>query len=340
MALLLLLLSLLSSAIGGAVNAPPARVLDAHVHLTNTSRFQYSGWANASAGTCPCAAPCLCNWAVADWRATATSLAPQRFIFIEVDADDSLWLDEVAWVQSLATGGEAAIGAIVGKAPPGFGTPAVSNAQMAALLDKLAAYPLIRGLRTYVDLTNASNFLTTVAHTRLLAARSLNLEVCLGGLGGNQVASTFLQELVASVPNATFIIDHLGSPPVLGTDADMSVWSNTMKALAQHPHVFVKIGGAFQYYKPCLTCPSVFPTVAQVTPLVELALRLFGFHRAIFEGNWFFVDWFDPADLSVYGKWTAYLTSILDALVPAPTAADLDDLFWGAGHRAYRVAGA
>ena len=228
----------------GVLPPLPPRVLDGHVHITNFSRFSYSDWANASAGTCPCAAPCACDWNVADWTSASQTLKPTTFVFIEVDADPQMWLDEVTWVQGLADAGQATIGGLISKAPPGFGTLSVSDADIAKQLAALRRLPLARGVRGYFNLTDESQWAAVVNHTVLLGDANLSLDVCLGSLGGSASATTALLRLVRAAPNVTFVLDHLGSPPVLGSPEDRAVWRRTVTALAEHPNVFVKIGGA------------------------------------------------------------------------------------------------
>jgi predicted TIM-barrel fold metal-dependent hydrolase len=148
----------------------PKRVLDGHVHLTNTTLLNYL-WGNTSVGTCPCAPPCLCSWTVTQWRSASSSLSPSRFVFVEVDVNHSQWLEEAAWVQSIAAlpGGDA-IGAIVAQPPPGFGS-SVPVSEMALELDKFSAAPLVHGVRPSISWgsLNATGFSQLLAHTHLLA---------------------------------------------------------------------------------------------------------------------------------------------------------------------------
>lgn len=160
----------LATAVHAALPAP-TRVVDGHVHLTNVTLLDYL-WGNASAGTCPCAPPCLCSWTIPQWRAASSSLAPTRLVFVEVDVNHSQWLAEAMWVQGLASrpGGEV-IGAIVAQPPPGFGTAAVPDGEMAAELDRFAALPLVHGVRPSIPWgsLNETTFAPLLAHTRLLA---------------------------------------------------------------------------------------------------------------------------------------------------------------------------
>lgn len=324
-----------------ALSTTPPRVIDAHVHLTNFTAFTYSGWANASAGACPCAPPCACDWSVGDWRGASSSLSPAKFVFVEVDADLLYGLAEAAWVQSLADSGAdgGRVGGIVAHAPPGFGTYAFSDKSMDALLGQLQTQvPLLRGVRSYTDWGDATQFSHLVNHTRLLAARGLTLDVCLGGAGGDAAATAQVHALAAAVPAVTVVLDHLGSPPVLGPPGAMDTWASSLTALAALPNVYVKVGGALQYFKPCLTCPAPLPTQAQVEPLVTAALEAFGWDRSLYEGNYFFSLWYAPSNLTMYAVWVEYLMGILAGLSPPPSPAQLDALFYGTAVAVYRVA--
>lgn len=319
----------------------PTRVIDAHVHITNITLLSYSGWANASAGTCPCAPPCLCNWGVSDWEAVSSSYTPQKFVFIEVDADQVDWLSEASWVQSLSDSGDdgGKLGGIVAHSPPGFGTSGASDTEIGRMLDQLLTLPLMRGIRSYLNFSDTSSYAYAVNHTRLLGERLMSFDVCLGSAGaGDPTATSFLLNLTADAPATTFIIDHIGSPPALGTTAEMAVWESTIAALAQRPNVYVKIGGVLQYFKPCLNCPATVPSIDQVAPLVTRVISAFGYEKCLWEGNWFFVDWYDPMDLNTYNVWTIYTNQILQSMIqPAPTAADLDNLFYATAAEVYRV---
>ncbi len=51
-------------------------------------------------------------------------------------------------------------------------------------------------------------------------------------------------ELVGLFPNLTFVLDHLGNPPMQETE--FAIWQETMHKLGQHPNVIAKISGLQQ----------------------------------------------------------------------------------------------
>jgi predicted TIM-barrel fold metal-dependent hydrolase len=300
------------------------------------SLLQYL-WANASAGVCPCAPPCACDWAPADWAAATSGAAlgaPAKFVFVEVDVNSTQWLEEAAWVQSVADGpGGGAIGGIVAAQPPGFGRAGVSpgaiDAALAALLD---AAPLARGIRASgVNYSDPAALAALLPHAAVLAARGLSLDVNTGvaapGAGAGVAA------LAAAVPDGVFVLDHAGSPPVLGTPAEAAAWQAGLAAAASSPNVVVKLGGILQGFK----AGGALPAPAAVAPWVAATLSTFGFNRTLFEGNWFFTDWLNPADLDVWRAWAGMADGFLTAAGAPPGSAQRDAVLRGTGARVYRV---
>jgi len=309
--------------------AAAQRVLDTHVHITNTSLLSYP-WANASLGVpCPAAPPALCNWTLVDYGAATVSRPATKVVFVEVAVAAAEWLAEATWVQSLAAApAGAALGAIVAQPPPGFGVPGADAAKVAAGLDALAALPLARGVRgSAINFADPAALPTAIAHTRLLAARRLSLDVITAVQAPGAAAG--ILALARAVPEATLVLDHVGSPDVA---ADLAPWAAAMAALGAQPNIFVKVGGIFQYFKST----QAVPTLAQVAPIATAAIRAFGFGRAAHECNWFFVNWLNPARLDMCELWHTYLEAVLDGM--NATQDERDQLYWRAGARAYRVA--
>lgn len=241
--------------------------------------------------------------------------------------NSSQWLTEAQWVNSVAKGNGQMIGGIVSQPPPGFGTDALSIADLEKALDLLLVVPLVRGVRPAFN-WNLMNFSTVVQHTRVLAARGLSIDLNVG-LAEN--ASQALA-LCAAVPEAIFILDHIGGVPSQGTSAQVAMWKAQLHQIAAYPNVFVKISGVLQTYKST----HVFPTVAEVAPWVTEGIATFGFERSLFAGNWFFANWLQPPNLGVYASWAEYLTEIVDGM--GASDAEKDMLFRGTAAKAYRIA--
>lgn len=312
----------------------PATILDGHVHITNISLLSYP-WAKADAGVCPCAPPCLCNWRLADYVniTSAAPISPRKVVFVEVGANSSDWLSEAQWVHSVANSDPlgSMLGAIIAQQPPGFGSPSVPPSTMASLLDSLVQVgPLVHGIRAGAVLwMEPAAYSTIVQHCALLVSRQLSLEVT------TSLATpgfpSLLSNLTRDVPGLTLILDHLGGPPVLGNETVQAGWYAGVATVASLPGVYMKVGGILQGWKST----GVLPTLVQVQPWVEYAVRTMGYSRTIYEGNWFFCDWYAPANLDVYWLWAGYVLDVLDAL--SAQGRDRQLLFWQTGATAYRV---
>lgn len=319
--------------VGAALGQFPATILDGHVHITNISLIDYP-WANANAGLCPCAPPCLCNWALSDFFniTHASPISPSKVVFVEVGANSSDWLTEAQWVHSVAESDPmgSRLGAIISQQPPGFGSPGVAPSVLAGLLDSLVAVgPLVHGIRAGAVQWTPEAYPTLVQHCTLLVARQLCLEVT------TSLATpgfpSLLANLTRDVPGLTVILDHLGGPPVLGNSTVQSAWYAGVAAVSSLPSVYMKVGGILQAWKST----GVLPTLAQVQPWVQYAIRTMGYNRSIYEGNWFFCDWYSPANLDVYWLWAGYMLDVLDGL--GAQGQDRQQIFWQAGATAYRV---
>ena len=304
-------------------------VVDAHVHLTNISLIDYP-WGNASLTPhCPCAPPCLCDWTPADYvSATSDSrIAPSRFVFMEVSPNASDWSLEVAWVQSLAAGG-APVAGIIAHPPPGFGTPALPDKQLINDIKYLLSLsPLVRGMRPEGVDPATLDVPTFSRHVSILA--SFNLTV-------DWLVSVYLNvsrviDVVAAVPSATFIVNHIGFVPVGQPAAAVALWRSQLTQLASFPNVFVKISGVLQQYK----LSEAVPSQRAVAGWVVDGITAFGYSRCMFAGNWFFVNWLHPPLLSMYSTWAEYLVETLAEL--KPSAEQLAELFAGTAERVYRL---
>jgi predicted TIM-barrel fold metal-dependent hydrolase len=318
----LLVLSLLVLAYGQIT-------LDAHVHITDPTKFTYT-WANSSSTEkCPAAPPTLCKWTTKDW-VDAMNLQPAvKYVFVEVAVIPSQWLEEATWVQGLADAGDNYIGGIVAQPPPGFGTTSGNITAITAGLDALIKLPLARGVRaSAVNWTDASSMATVIEHTKLLSDRNLSFDII---TSVNQASVQNILQVTRAVPSVTFIINHAGSPPVLGTTADIQDWKEAMDLLGKETNIYCKVGGIMQYYKP----REVVPTSDEVTPFTVDAIKAFGYKRSIYEANWFFVNWAKPKRLDMAGIWQMDIDLILLDL--DPTDPEQEQFFAKAGADAYRV---
>ncbi|MEU4215098.1 amidohydrolase family protein [Actinoplanes sp. NPDC026623] len=84
-------------------------------------------------------------------------------------------------------------------------------------------------------------------------------------------------ELVASLPQASFVLDHLGKPPLTG---DLRGWAGHLRTLAQLPNVSAKVSGLVTEANWSSWRP------ADLAPAVSHALDTFGPGRLMFGSDW------------------------------------------------------
>jgi predicted TIM-barrel fold metal-dependent hydrolase len=147
-----------------------------------------------------------------------------------------------------------------------------------------------------------------------------------------------LVELTRNFPNTRIILNHVGAPVGLGRHAGrreerFSLWRESIRALARHENVAVKLGGLgipFGGFRSYLATPplSSAELAAEWKPYIEACIEAFGPQRAMFESNF-------PVDSAVgsYATvWNAFKRIVAGASADEKTA-----LFSGTAARIYRL---
>jgi L-fuconolactonase len=118
-------------------------------------------------------------------------------------------------------------------------------------------------------------------------------------------------EAVRAVPELTFVLDHLGNPPI----GKQSPWD--IRALASAPNVVAKLSG--------------LPTEAKVgdlRPYVEEALAAFGPARLMWGSDW---------PVCLLAATYAQVHSTTDLLTAHLTATEREAIFAGTATRIYQL---
>ncbi|MGW5634711.1 amidohydrolase family protein [Streptomyces sp. NPDC003832] len=84
-------------------------------------------------------------------------------------------------------------------------------------------------------------------------------------------------EAAARLPGLTFVLDHLGKPPV--ASATLHPWAADLRALAELPNTVCKLSGL-------LTEAAPGRTVTDLRPYADTALDAFGPDRIMFGSDW------------------------------------------------------
>jgi predicted TIM-barrel fold metal-dependent hydrolase len=147
-------------------------------------------------------------------------------------------------------------------------------------------------------------------------------------------------ELARAFPDLPMVIDHVGTPLGLGVyagkrEARFANWAASIKALADCPNVFMKLGGlgmpfpGFEGLGPDVR-PSSATLAAAWAPYIHGCIEAFGAARCMFESNF-------PVD-----RWGADYATLWNAFKRVAAGASSSEkaaLFGGTAAKFYRLEG-
>jgi len=147
-----------------------------------------------------------------------------------------------------------------------------------------------------------------------------------------------VSNLAGAFPETRIVLNHVGGPIGIGAyrgqrDEVFSRWAASIKALAAHPNVYVKVGGlgmninGFGFDEQAEP-PSSEMLAATFRPYVETCIEAFGTSRCMFESNF-------PVDKASYSYpvfWNA-----CKLLTKGASKTEKADLFAGSASRFYRL---
>ena len=279
------------------------RIVDAHLHVWDTDRFDYA-W--------------LQDVPALDGPMTFDELAAERvagaahvdgFVFVQAECRPDQALAEVDWVTTISADGPVV--GIVAFAPLENGDAVATD------LDELRDRPLVVGVRRLLQSEPAgfSGSESFRAGVRALAARSLTFDAC--------VSESQLEDVVAladAAPDVTIVLDHLGKPDIAA--GSPSGWREIIADLARRPNVVCKVSGL-----PPQTGGDAW-TLDTIRPSLDTVLDAFGPDRLLFGS-----DWPASAGQTSYDRW-------LDAVVEWSSPLSEDEraaLLAGTAERVYRL---
>jgi L-fuconolactonase len=94
-------------------------------------------------------------------------------------------------------------------------------------------------------------------------------------------ALALLPELSERHPALSIVVDHLGKPPVGGTDAERVVWRRLLEAAAANPRITAKVSGLY-----AASGRMGDWTLDAIRPFVDDSLEMFGAGRLMMGGDW------------------------------------------------------
>jgi L-fuconolactonase len=230
-------------------------------------------------------------------------------IFVQADCRDAEALDEARWVADLAVR-DPRVRGIVAYAPVHLG------ARAREAVAELAAQPGVVGVRRLLQ--DEPLLLlgdpTLAEGVRLLARHGLPFDLCVRHRQLRAVGT-----LVAACPEVTFVLDHLGKPPVAA--GELQPWRADLARLAATGRVICKLSGLTTEATPGWRA-------AQLRPYIEHAVEIFGPHRCMIGSDW------PVATLATSVE--AWFDVVLDALAGLSTA-ERDAVLHGTASSVYGV---
>jgi L-fuconolactonase len=232
-------------------------LLDAHVHFWDPTARRHD-WLAAHP-------PLRRRFGPGDLDAGAHELT--GVVFVQADCHDDEALDEVRWVTDLARD-HPLIRGIVAYAPVHRGRKAERD------LAAVAADPLVVGVRWLLHGRPAEEITggALICGLRMLAERGLTFDLC-----PTHDQLTAVASLVGACPQTSFVLDHLGKPPVASGQLDP--WRDDLARIASFPNVACKLSGLATEAAPRWA-------TADVRPYLEHALEVFGPERCMIASDW------------------------------------------------------
>lgn len=287
------------------------RVLDSHLHLWDPARLTYD-WL---------AGPLLARFAADEVAAARPAEDEHAAVFIQADCAPEQFLEEVAWVASIAE--SAGVRGIVA------GVRLDSGEQTERDLDAARQHPLVVGVRHLLQgepdgFAGSASFR---AGAEMLAARDLTFDACVRGVAQLRDVAA----LAADVPQLPMVLDHLGKPEIGTAEAPAlpsAQWSDALRSVAAHEQAFCKLSGL-----PAEAGGDW--SLEQVEPFLDAALQAFGAERLMIGSDW-------PVsaitasgaviDQAAMGAWTDAVASWA-----ASRDLDVDAILWRNAERFYRL---
>jgi L-fucono-1,5-lactonase len=271
-------------------------IIDAHQHFWTAD---YAWLAD------PSLAPIRRDYSLTDLRALMSAAGVDRTVLVEAGLGSS---SETTSFLALASSAPEIAG-VVGWAP-------LTSPSLGSLIDQHRAEAggrLLVGIRdqvqgeddTFLDRGDVRDGLAVVASAGLVNELVVR---------ASQLPS--VARVIASLPSSTFVLDHLGKPPI--ADGGLASWRASIEPVAELPNVVAKVSGlvseaSWSSWKP-----------ADLAPYVDTALSLFGPRRLMWGSDWPVLE-----VAATYSQVKSVLTDLLGGEDP--------DVFGGTAIRTYHL---
>jgi predicted TIM-barrel fold metal-dependent hydrolase len=257
------------------------------------------------------------DYPVAEFLADLAGSGVEKSVYVQANWPSQRFEDEVAWVQSVAN----ASGwphAIVGYAD-------FLAEDVRPQLDRLARYPLMRGVRMQLHWHENPQYRFAARADVMNEALFRRNVACLANYGWVFELQVFTAQMADAAQLAqdcagvNFVLQHAGMPEDLSAPGK-EAWRVGLQRLAAQPNVYCKLSGCGTFIHR--------NDPAHIAWIARESIALFGAERCLFGSNF-----------PIEKIWTDYASLIRahrDALRPYSEAQQID-VFWRTAERLYRV---
>jgi predicted TIM-barrel fold metal-dependent hydrolase len=235
-------------------------ILDAHHHLWDTRRLRYTLFDELPALNRP--------YTIDEFEPVAARNGVIGSICVEAASAGADGFSEATWL--LGQGSAELVQGIVVWAP-------LERPDLAAYLDRLREIDdgRIVGVRRSFEFEEPdfASHDEVVAGVQEVARRGLVCDVVVF-----HPALPAVVDLVRACPEAMFVLDHLGKPPI--RDGLLGLWSEHIAELASFPNIVCKISGLMT------EADHARWRTEDLVPWIEHAIRCFGWSRVLFGSDW------------------------------------------------------
>lgn len=239
----------------------PARIIDAHHHVWDLS-IRDQPWISGARMS-----PLRRSFDIADLEPQALAVGVEATVVVQTVTEPG----ETPELLALADRHDLVAGVV--------GWTDLTAPNVGAVLDELRGLPgghRLVGLRHPVQAEPDSAWLVRPEVGRGLAA------VATAGLTYDLLVRPHhlpvAAEVAVAVPGLTFVLDHLGKPPI--SSGDLRPWAADLRRLAALPNVVCKLSGMVTEAAPDSW------TVADLRPFAAEVLAAFGPDRVMFGSDW------------------------------------------------------
>jgi predicted TIM-barrel fold metal-dependent hydrolase len=257
------------------------------------------------------------DYPIEEYLADIAGTGVTRAVYVQANWPPERFEDEVAWVSAIAAehGWPHAVVAYAD----------VSRGDVRPLLDRLARYPLVRGIRQQFHWHDNPAY-RFAPHPDLARDGVVQRNVaCLADYGyvfDLQVFASQMEgagELAEAAPDVTFVLQHAGMLEDL-SEAGRDAWRNAMRRLAHHPNVVSKLSGLGTFIHR--------NDPAHIAWVMRETLAIFGAGRCLWGSNF-------PIE-KIWTDYHALIGAFREAVAPLGEA-EIDAIFETTACRIYRL---